>query len=89
MLGGPGLGGHVVEVEVLDDGPAGDLVGHLAGDEAELALGPGESGEDVEPGGEAPLVVEEGVHLRGGPQVGVDRRAAHGGRLRRYSFTYS
>ena len=79
VLRGPGLLGHIGQVEVLEHGPADDLVGRLGRDQPEFALGPGQGGEDVEPGRQTPLVSEEGVDLRRGPQMGIDRRAAHGG----------
>ncbi len=73
MLGGPGLVGHVVEVEVFDQGPAGDLVGHVGRDDAQFALGPGQGGQDVEPRRQSPLVAEERFDLGRLPEVPVKR----------------
>jgi hypothetical protein len=67
-----GLLGNEVEVEVVDCGHVRDLVGRLLGNDADLGLGPGQGGDDVQPGLEPGPLVEDVPQLVGAPQVGVE-----------------
>jgi hypothetical protein len=77
VLGGPGLGDEVLEVEPFELGAGRDLLGGRRGDEPQVGLGLGQCGEDAEPFGEARGVLEEAVHLVCPPQMAVDSRTPH------------
>src|SRR5207237_1440064 len=74
--GASGVGDGEVEVEPLDRCGGGDRLRGGGGDDPELRLRGGEGGEDVEPGLQPRLLVEDRAQLVGAPEVGVEPRVA-------------
>jgi hypothetical protein len=64
-VGGPGeVALHRVQVEQLDAGGSPDRLGGLRRDQAQLGLGSGQGGLDVEPALQHRPLVEDRAHLR-------------------------